>query len=383
MFLSDLSIKQPVFATMMMAALAVLGLTSYQALKVDLFPDVEFPVVTVTTRYTGASPETVERDVTKFIEEAVNTVEGVRHIESTSQEGLSSIVVQFNVGVPTLNASQDIRGKVAAIRGELPREIDEPIILRIDPASTPIVSVAVNAPTLTPRAVSDIADKLVKRRLENVPGVGAVNLVGEAKREIQVVVDRTRLESYGLSLVQVVDALRTQNVDAPVGTADRGATEAMVRVAARGTSAAQIGDIPVKQLGDRTILVRDVAQVIDGVEEADQRRVRQRAAGHRARRAEAGRREHRRRRRRRARGRREDAARAAAGRLAADGARRLDVHPRVDRGRAGDARPRRPADRLHRVPVPQLVAIDGHHRASRCRFRSSPRSSPCACSASR
>jgi HAE1 family hydrophobic/amphiphilic exporter-1 len=268
MFLSDLSIKQPVLATMMMAALAVLGLTSYQALKVDLFPDVEFPVVTVTTRYTGASPETVERDVTKFIEEAVNTVEGVRHIESTSQEGLSTIMVQFNVGVPTLNASQDIRGKVAAIRGELPREIDEPIILRIDPASTPIVSVAVNAPTLTPRAVSDIADKLVKRRLENVPGVGAVNLVGEAKREIQVVVDRSRLESYGLSLVEVVTALRTQNVDAPVGTADRGATEAMVRVAARGTSAAQIGDIPVKRVGERTILVRDVAQVIDGVEEA-------------------------------------------------------------------------------------------------------------------
>src|SRR5690606_3228188 len=101
----------------------------------------------------------------------------------------------------------------------------------------------------------------------NVPGVGAVNLVGEAKREIQVVADRTRLEAYGLSLVQVVDALRMQNIDAPVGTADRGATEAMVRVAARGTSAAQIADIPVKRVGDRTIFVRDVAQVIDGVEE--------------------------------------------------------------------------------------------------------------------
>ncbi len=267
MFLSDLSIKQPVLATMMMAALAVLGLTSYQALKVDLFPDVEFPVVTVTTRYPGASPETVERDVTKKMEEAVNTVEGVRHIESSSQEGLSSIVVNFNIGVPTLNASQDIRGKVAAIRGELPREIEEPIILRIDPAAMPIVSVAIDAPTLTPRAVSDIADKIVKRRLENVEGVGAVNLVGEAKREIQVVVDRTRLEAYGLSLAQVVEALRTQNVDAPVGTADRGATEAMVRVAARGTTAAQIADIPVKRVGERTLLVRDVAQVIDGVEE--------------------------------------------------------------------------------------------------------------------
>ena len=268
MVLSDLSIKQPVFATMMMLALAVLGLTSYQALKVDLFPDIEFPVVTVTTRYVGASPETVERDVTKKIEEAVNTIEGVRHIESNSQEGLSSIVVNFNIGVPTLNASQDIRGKVAAIRGELPREIDEPVILRIDPAAMPIVSVAVDAPALTPRAVSDIADKLVKRRLENVEGVGAVNLVGEAKREIQVVVDRTRLEAYGLSLNQVVDALSTQNMDAPVGTADRGMTEAMVRVAARGTSAAAIAYIPVKQVGDRTLLVRDLAQVIDGVEEA-------------------------------------------------------------------------------------------------------------------
>src|SRR5580765_941171 len=268
MFLSDLSIKQPVLATMMMAALAVLGLTSYRALKVDLFPDVEFPVVVVTTRYTGASPETVERDVTKKLEESVNTVEGVRHIESTSQEGLSTIVVNFNIGVPTLNASQDIRGKVAAIRGNLPREIDEPIIQRIDPAATPIVSVAINAPALTPRAVSDIADKLVKRRLENVPGVGAVNLVGEAKREVQVVVDRTRLEAYNLSLAQIVDALRTQNVDAPVGTADRGTTEAMVRVSARGTSAAQIADIPVKRVGERTLLVRDVAQVIDGVEEA-------------------------------------------------------------------------------------------------------------------
>src|SRR5688572_10575761 len=252
MFLSNLSIKQPVFATMMMVALAVLGLNSYRALQVDLFPEVEFPVVTVTTRYAGASPETVERGVTKKVEEAVNTVEGVRHIESTSQEGLSNIVVQFNIGVPTLNASQ-------AIRGDLPRDIDEPIIQRIDPSAAPIVSVAVNAPALTPRAVSDIADKLVKRRLENVAGVGAVNLVGEAKREIQVMVDRQRLEAYGLSLNQVVDALSTQNMDAPVGTADRGVTEAMVRVAARGTSAAAIADIPVKQVGDRTLLVRDVA----------------------------------------------------------------------------------------------------------------------------
>src|SRR5215210_1154011 len=268
MFLSDLSIKQPVLATMMIAALAVLGLTSYQALKVDLFPDVEFPVVTLTTRYPGASPETVERDVTKKIEEAVNTVEGVRHIESSSQEGLSSVIVNFNIGVPTLNASQDIRGKVAAIRGELPREVEEPIVLRIDPAAMPIVSVAIDAPALTPRAVSDIADKIVKRRLENVPGVGAVNLVGESKREIQVVVDRSRLEGYHVSLADVVNALRNENVDAPAGSANRGASEALVRVTARAHSADEIAGIPVKRLGAASVYVRDVAEVVDGVEEA-------------------------------------------------------------------------------------------------------------------
>ncbi|MBI2220311.1 MAG: efflux RND transporter permease subunit [Acidobacteria bacterium] len=268
MILSDLSIKQPVFATMMMAALAVLGLSSYRALQVDLFPDVDFPVVTVTIRYAGAAPETVERDVTKKVEEAINTVEGVRHIESTSQEGLSNIVVQFNIGVPTLSASQDIRGKVAAIRGDLPRDIDEPIIQRLDPAATPIVSVAIDAPALTARAITDIADKVIKRRLENVPGVGAVNLVGQATREIQVLVDRNRLEGYALSLDEVVQALGRENVDATAGAADRGRTEATVRVAAQGRSAADIAAIPVKRADGRTLLVRDVAQVVDGIEQA-------------------------------------------------------------------------------------------------------------------
>jgi HAE1 family hydrophobic/amphiphilic exporter-1 len=267
MFLSNLSIKQPVFATMMMVALAVLGLNSYRTLSVDLFPEIDFPIVTITTPYPGASPETIERDVTRKIEEAVNTVEGVRHIESTSQEGISSVVIQFFIEVPTLAASQDVRAKIAAVRGDLPREIDEPIIQRIDPADQPVVSVAVDAPALSPRAISDIADRTVKRRLENVPGVGSVNLVGEANREIQVVVDRARLDAYGLSLAQVIEALRTENVDAPAGSADRGDTEATVRVAARGRTGPQIAALPVKRVGDTTLFVGDVAQVIDGIEQ--------------------------------------------------------------------------------------------------------------------
>ena len=268
MFLTRISVAQPVFATMMMLALAVLGLTSYRQLNVDQFPDIDFPIVTVTTIYAGATPEAVEREVTKRIEESINTVEGIRHVESTSQEGLSNIVVMFRVGVSTQVASQDIRGKVAAIRGLLPVEIEEPVVQRLDANALPIVSVSVGAPGLTPQAATEIADKLVKKRLETVAGVGAVNLVGESVREIQVVVDRAKLEAYRISLAQVVEALRRENVDFPAGSADRGTTEALVRVAARGRGAAEIARIPVKRAGTASIFVSDVAQVIDGVEQS-------------------------------------------------------------------------------------------------------------------
>jgi HAE1 family hydrophobic/amphiphilic exporter-1 len=267
MFLSNLSIKHPVFATMMMAALAVLGIASYAQLKVDFFPKVEIPVVTVTTVYPGAGPETVEREVTKKIEEEINTVEGVRHIESISQEGLSNIVVEFQLEVSAINASQDVRGKIAAIRGDLPREIEEPVVQRIDFGMMPILSVGVNAPGLSAQAATTFADKVVKRRISNVRGVGSVALVGESTREIQVVVDRLRLEAYRIPLADVVNALRRENVDVPAGAADRGATEALVRVAARGSTAADIAMIPVKRPDGMPVYVRDLAQVIDGVEE--------------------------------------------------------------------------------------------------------------------
>jgi HAE1 family hydrophobic/amphiphilic exporter-1 len=267
MFLSNLSIKHPVFATMMMAALAVLGIASYSQLKVDMFPKVEIPVVTVTTIYPGAGPESVEREVTKKIEEEINTVEGVKHIESISQEGLSNIVVEFQLEVSAMDASQDVRGKIAAIRGELPREIEEPIIQRIDFGQMPVLSIGVDAPGLSPQAATTYADRVLKKRLESVRGVGSVALVGESTREIQVVVDRLKLEAYHVSLTEVVGALQRENVDVPAGNADRGATEALVRVAARGRSAEDIGKIPVKRPGGMPVYVSDVAQVIDGIEE--------------------------------------------------------------------------------------------------------------------
>ena len=263
MFLSNLSIKQPVFATMMMVALAVLGIASYRQLKVDQFPDVDFPIVTVTTRYAGASPESVERDVTRKIEESINTLQGVKHIESVSQEGLSNIIVTFNLEIPSQLAAQDIRGKIASIRGELPVEIEEPIVLRMNPSDMPIISVGVDAKGMSPLAASTLADKVIKRRLETVSGVGAANLVGEAEREVQVLVDRNKLESYRLTLADVVNALRAENIDAPAGSAKRSTTEALVRVGARGRNGEQIAAIPIKQLGQTPVYVRDVAQVLD------------------------------------------------------------------------------------------------------------------------
>src|SRR5262245_37155595 len=143
MFLSDLSIKQPVLATMLAVSLVTMGLYSYRQLAVDKFPDVEMPVLTVQTQYPGASPETVEREVSKRIEETLNTISGVRHIESVTTEGYSTVVVEFHLGIKINNAQQDAQAKINAIRANFPKDIEEPVIQRIDFNAIPIISVAV------------------------------------------------------------------------------------------------------------------------------------------------------------------------------------------------------------------------------------------------
>src|SRR5512143_1980419 len=158
MFLSDLSIKQPVLATMLAVTLVVLGIYSYRELSVDLMPNVELPVLTVQTAYPGAAPETVEREVTKRIEEAVNTIPGVRHIASTTTEGLSLVVIEFRLGVSITTAEQDAQSKVNAIRADFPRDMEEPIIQRIDFSAMPVVSVAVESRTADIKTLSSLAE---------------------------------------------------------------------------------------------------------------------------------------------------------------------------------------------------------------------------------
>ena len=178
MFLSNLSIKRPVLATVMMLALVTLGTASYRRLAIDLYPNVEIPVITIVTIFPGASPETVEREVSKRIEEAVNPIAGVRHVGSTSREGVSQVFVEFQLEINTDRAAQDARTKIAAIRGDLPATIEDPVIEKLDIGGMPIVSLAVRSTSLSPRDLTTLVDTRVKRRLENVLGVGKVDLVG-------------------------------------------------------------------------------------------------------------------------------------------------------------------------------------------------------------
>jgi HAE1 family hydrophobic/amphiphilic exporter-1 len=267
MFLSDLSINQPVLATMISISMMTLGVYSYRQLSVDQFPDVEIPVLTVQTRYPGASPETVEREVSKRIEEALNTISGVRHISSTTTEGFSAVVVEFRLGASIQVAQQDAQAKINAIRADFPAEVEQPVLQRIDFNALPIVSIAIESRTAGIKAISSIAEKTIQKRLENVPGVGQVNLIGLARREIQILVDREKLESLGLPFAQVALALQRENMDVPAGKLDQGRQEPLVRVAGKVRSVDAFRNLIVAERQGRPVYLPEVARIVDGIEE--------------------------------------------------------------------------------------------------------------------
>ena len=267
MFLSDLSIKQPVFAAMMMAALVVLGIFSYKELSTDLFPNVDIPVVSILTIYPGVAPETVETEVTRRIEEAVNPIEGVRHISSTTTEGVSSIVVEFELGTNIHTAAQDVRSKVAALRREFPDEVEEPVIQRLDPADMPMISLSVSSERLSPKDLTTLTEKVIKKRLENIEGVGSLTIVGGQRREIQALLDLDRMKRYALTVPEVVTALRRENLDIPAGKVNHGPIEELVRVQGKFADADQFENLIVKTARGVPIYLHEIARVVDGYEE--------------------------------------------------------------------------------------------------------------------
>jgi HAE1 family hydrophobic/amphiphilic exporter-1 len=266
MFLSDVSIKRPVFATMMMVALVVLGVVSYGRLAIDEYPDITYPVVVVQTTYRGASPQVMEREVSRPIEEALNTVQGVYEITSTSGEGSSLVRVQLNLNVNPMEAQQEVMSKVAAVRRELPQDIEDPIIRRFDPNDRPIISIAMQSTERPIRELTDLADEVIKTRIESVTGVGEVNVIGGTARQIQIQLDPVSMRAYGVSPAQVSAALQRENQEVPAGRIERGETQRMIRVTGRIQDPARFGDIVVATRQSVPVRVRDIGNVVDGTE---------------------------------------------------------------------------------------------------------------------
>ena len=267
MILSNTSIKRPIFATVMMLALVTLGLFSYKRLSVEMFPNVEFPLISIVTTFSGASPETVEREVSKRIEESVNQIAGVKHVFSTSREGVSTVMVQFQLEQRVNDCAQEVRAKISSIRGNLPEGIDEPIIQKLDFNAAPVAALAVQSDTLSPRDLTILVDKKIKKRFESVAGVGKVDMVGGRKREIRVELDPVRLDSLGLGVNEVVAGIRSENTNTPLGRLTKGTSEYPMRIDGKPDRAEGYRGMAIAKRGDRAIPLGEVATVSDSTEE--------------------------------------------------------------------------------------------------------------------
>ena len=269
MWFTRVSINHPVFATMMMAAFLVLGIFSYHRLPVEQFPNVEFPVVVVSTAWPGASPEVVESDITRRIEEQVNTISGVYELSSRSYEGSSVVIIRFDLTVDAAQAAQDVREKIALVRPLFREDVKEPLVTRYNPDEVPVISLAIRSPKRDARELTTLADQVVKRRLENVRGVGRVTLVGGVRREVQIALRPADLEALKVGVDQVMQALANENQELPAGTLVSRDREQVVQIRAKMASVADFGRIIVARRGGQPVFLSQVADVIDGEEEPE------------------------------------------------------------------------------------------------------------------
>ncbi|MFH2054673.1 MAG: efflux RND transporter permease subunit, partial [bacterium] len=216
MILSRVAVNRPVFAVMVILALLVLGLTGFRALPVELFPEVDFPFVVVSAVYPGAAPETMETEVIKKIEDAVNPIDGVRHITSVCQEGFAYSVVEFALERNGDLAAQDVREKIAIVQADLPEDVEDLIVQRYDPGAQPVMSLVVTGPR-SARELTYYAKEIVKKRIESVPGVGNVDLIGGEEREILVELRLDQLEAVNLSIAEVEAKVSVASLEIPAG----------------------------------------------------------------------------------------------------------------------------------------------------------------------
>ncbi len=266
MWLADTSIKRPVFATMFILALVVLGIVSYPSIGVDLYPKVDLPIVNVTTRLTGASPEIMDIDVTDKIEEAINTINGVKTISSQSFEGVSVVTVEFVLERDIDVAAQDVREKISIIRRKLPDDIDEPIVEKVDPDSTAVLWLSLSG-SRTIGELSTYADEVLKEKLQKVSGVGAVNLGGLRLRQVRIWLDQGKLQAYQITSGDVIQALARENVELPGGRIESVSKEYAVKIKGEFPRVPDFNDLIVAYFKGAPVRIRDIGRAEDGLEE--------------------------------------------------------------------------------------------------------------------
>ncbi len=260
--LAELCVRRPVFATMLVASLMVVGAYSFFGLGVDLLPNVDVPTIAVTVTNPGASPEQIETEITRRVEGAVNTISGLDELRSTSTEGQSMVIVTFLLEKDGDVAAQDVRDKVGLIASTLPETAEAPVIQKFDPGAIPILQISISGQRPL-REITQIADEQIKQRLESVSGVGQVQLLGGADREIQVRLDPEKMRAFDLTVTEVATALRQQNVELPSGRISQGANELTVRTVGKVTDARTFDTLAIATRGAYVVRLRDIAEVAD------------------------------------------------------------------------------------------------------------------------
>src|SRR4051812_21257101 len=267
-WLANVSVRRPVFATVLVLGICVLGFAGYKQLGVDRFPKVDAPFVSVNTRLPGAAPEQVETEVTDKLEEALNTISGIDELRSVSSEGVSMIFLSFKLEKDVDVAAQEVRDRVNLAMPRMPKDVQLPTIMRIDPSATPALYVAVNG-NLPLREMTDVADRLVRRQIENVTGVGEVVVLGGRKRQVNVFIDPLKLRAFGLTAFDVQRAVTGQNVSLPAGSLESADVQHTLRLRGRVARPEELGNLVVRNADGRPVRVSDVARIEDGQEEGE------------------------------------------------------------------------------------------------------------------
>ncbi len=267
-WLAALCVKRPVFATVLILSLTVIGVFSFARLGVDRFPKVDIPMIVITTVQPGAAPEQIETEITDKIEQGVNTISGIDELRSVSSEGVSQVMVGFLLDKDTDVAAQEVRDKVNGVLPRLPKTIQQPRVDRFDPDAAPVLSLALSA-NRPVKDITEYADKVLRRQLESVNGVGQVLVLGGRQRQINVWLDADRLRGYSLTVNDVARALQAQNIEVPGGRVDQGPESMMLRTRGRVQSVAAFSDIVIREKDGHPIRIADVARVEDGEADPD------------------------------------------------------------------------------------------------------------------